>query len=125
MQPKVFVGNLNFDTTADELRELFSQAGRVVDVAVPPDRNTGRPRGFAFVEFATGEEASAAIERFDGQELAGRTLRVNEAGERPAGSKPQRPSFGGGGGFGTDRPAFRPRPKGSRRNIRSRKRSVW
>jgi RNA recognition motif-containing protein len=114
--PKLFVGNLSYDTTPDQLRELFSQAGEVTNVSMPTNRDNGRSRGFAFVEMATGEQAEAAIERFNGYELAGRNLRINEA-SKPA---PWTSPFGGGGP--ADRPAFRPRPKGSRRNIRARKR---
>jgi cold-inducible RNA-binding protein len=127
---KVFVGNLSFDTTQVEVEQLFAQAGTVVKVTLPTDRDTGRPRGFAFVEFASSEGASAAIEKFDGQDLNGRSLRVNQALERQPGGGS---SFGGGGGgfgsgpggpraFGNDRPAPRSRPKGSRRNVRGRKR---
>jgi RNA recognition motif-containing protein len=91
-------------------------------VVLPTDRISGRPRGFAFVEFSDGEQAGAAIQKFDGFELGGRKLRVSEASERTARS----PSSGFGGSFpGGDRPGRRPRPKGSRRNIRSRKRSIW
>jgi RNA recognition motif-containing protein len=133
-EPKLFVGNLDFQTTSEELRTLFAQAGQVVSVSVPMDRTTGRPRGFAFVEFSTTDEASAALTKFNGYELSGRALRVNEAGEKPAPRAPR--AFGsapgggggdnGGGGFGfNDRPGFRPKPKGSRRNLRSRKRSIW
>ena len=90
----------------------------MVGVTVPTDRDTGRPRGFAFVEFASAEQASAALTRFNQQELNGRALRIDEATERPSGG-------GGGprpGGF-ADRPsAPRSRPKGSRRNLRARKR---
>lgn len=117
MNSKVFVGNLNFDTTSAEVEELFAQAGEVVAVSVPTDRATGRPRGFAFVEYARPEDAAAAIERFSGYELGGRKLRVDEAGERPAGGGgPGGRPFGGGGG---PRPG---RPKGSRRNVRAHKR---
>src|SRR5512140_3446820 len=105
-EPKLFVGNLDFNTTAEELRELFSQAGRVVNVSVPTDRATGRPRGFAFVEFETDEQAEAAMGRFNGHELGGRALRVNEAGERPA---PRLPGLDQPSPFGQDRPTFRPR----------------
>jgi RNA recognition motif-containing protein len=98
-----------------------------VSVTVPSDRDTGRPRGFAFVEMATAEQAAAAIAQFDGRELNGRNLRVNEAAERPA----RAGGFGGGdsggrgfGGGGFAPPAPRPRPKGSRRNLRARKRSL-
>jgi cold-inducible RNA-binding protein len=127
---KVFVGNLNFDTTREELETLFTEIGQVVDVVLPTDRMSGRPRGFAFVELSTPEAATQAIEKFDGFELGGRRLRVNEAtGERT--SRPGGAGGAGGGGFsrpafGQDRPGGgRPfRPKGSRRNIRGRKRSI-
>jgi RNA recognition motif-containing protein len=123
MNSKVFVGNLSFDTTAEEVEALFAQAGEIVGVSVPTDRMTGRPRGFAFVEFANADDAAAAIERFSGYELGGRKLRVDEAGERPAaggsGPRPGGRSFGAGGGPGGPRPG---RPKGSRRNVRAHKR---
>jgi len=145
----VFVGNLSFDVTRDELIEAFSAAGKVVDAKVPTDRETGRPRGFAFVEFADDDAAAKSISLLNGKDLKGRPLRVNEAENRPprpagagggyrpsfgagaggAGYRPGGPSFGGGGGM----PSFndftptddRGRPfknKGSRRNIRRRKR---
>jgi RNA recognition motif-containing protein len=123
MGTKVFVGNLSFDTTRERLQELFAQAGEVTEVAVPTDRMSGRPRGFAFVSFATAEAAAAAIQKLDGQELDGRNLRVNEASEE----RPQR-SFGGGGSgrpFGGGGRPGGGRPKGSRRNLRARKRSIW
>jgi RNA recognition motif-containing protein len=116
----VFVGNLSFDTVSEQVQELFAQVGEVVSVSIPTDRDNGRARGFAFVELATPEQAAAAIEKLNGYELGGRVLRVNEASDRP----PQSSSFGRGGGLGRS-PSFRPRPKGSRRNIRARKRSVW
>lgn len=78
----VFVGNLNFNTTDKQLRDAMSEAGRVVDVHIPTDRESGRPRGFAFVKFSEPGEAAAAVERLDGQELAGRPLRVSPAQER-------------------------------------------
>ena len=119
---KVFVGNLNFDTTPDDIRTLFADVAEPVDIAVPADRISGRPRGFAFVEFADPEQASEVIRKFDGHELAGRRLRVNEATpERSAGRPDAGPSFGG-----PDRHSRRrSRPKGSRRNARARKRSIW
>lgn len=129
MASKIFVGNLNFNTTREELETLFSEAGQIRDVFLPTDRETGRPRGFAFVEYETEEDASKAIERFNGQELGGRQLRVNIAEERPRrvggfGGGGDR-SFGGGGGFGR-RPGGGGggggKSKGSRRNIRARKR---
>jgi cold-inducible RNA-binding protein len=92
MSTRLYVGNLNFRTTGDELREMFSQAGEVENASVVEDRDTGRSRGFGFVEMATQEGAAAAIEQFNGKEFGGRTLTVNEA--RP------RVERGGGGGFG-------------------------
>jgi cold-inducible RNA-binding protein len=104
------VGNLSFDVTREELIEAFSAAGRVVDAKVPTDRETGRPRGFAFVEFEDDDAARRCIEQLNGRDLKGRALRVNEAENRPprpAGAPPgggfTRPSPGGfsrpGGGF--------------------------
>jgi RNA recognition motif-containing protein len=92
MSTRLYVGNLNFRTTGDELRELFSQAGEVESASVVEDRDTGRSRGFGFVEMATAEGAAAAIEQFNGKEIGGRALTVNEA--RP------RVERGGGGGYG-------------------------
>src|ERR687898_893586 len=92
MGTKLYVGNLSFRTTSDELRDLFSQAGEVESASVIEDRETGRSRGFAFVEMATPEEAAAAIENFNGKDFGGRNLTVNEA-------KP-RTDRGGGGGRG-------------------------
>ncbi len=96
---KLYVGNLSFKTTEDELRSAFGQFGSVTDVYVAMDKMTGRPRGFAFVTMGTAEEAKAAAEKMNGTDLGGRQLTVNEARpkeERPAGG------FGGGGsrGFG-------------------------
>jgi len=94
MGKKIFVGNISFDTTEQELHDLFSQDNREVErVNIIMDRETGRPRGFAFVEMATAEGTSAAISALDGKELGGRPLRVNEAHDKPRGG-------GGGGGFG-------------------------
>jgi len=92
---KLYVGNLSFKTTEDELRAAFGQFGAVTDVYVAMDKMTGRPRGFAFVTMGTAEEAKAAAEKMNGTDLGGRQLTVNEA--RP---KEDRPSggFGGGGG---------------------------
>lgn len=106
---KVFVGNLNFATTKDELATAFSEVGEVVDVHIPSDRETGRPRGFAFVQFASADAASEAIVKFDGQELGGRPLRVSEARERQGGGGPGGPGRGGGGGRGN---GARPRSSG-------------
>ena len=115
---KLFVGNLSFNVQRDELQSLFSQAGTVVDVFLPTDRATGRPRGFGFVEFADEQSARAATTRFNGYELQGRSLRVNEAEAQ----RPRRPPdfFDGG-----PPPAARfPKNKGSRRNLRAKKRSL-
>ena len=94
---KLYVGNLSFQTTEDELRSHFEQFGAVTDIYVAMDKFTGRPRGFAFVTMGTPDEAKVAIEKTNGVELGGRALQVNEA--RP---KEDRPSggFGGGGGGG-------------------------
>jgi RNA recognition motif-containing protein len=100
----VFVGNLSFEVTRDELIQAFGAAGKVVDAKVPTDRETGRPRGFAFVEFEDEETAQKSIALLNGKSLKGRPLRVNEAENRPprpagAGSgAPYRPSFRSGGG---------------------------
>lgn len=139
---KVFVGNLNFNTTKDELATLLAEAGRVVDVHLPTDRETGRPRGFAFVEFSQASEAAEAITRFHNREVGGRRLNVNAADDRPRRSGPPStfrppsarpahaaPSSTGFGeapasdelGYGGGRQF---KNKGSRRNLRARKRSL-
>ncbi len=102
MSNKMYVGNLDFNTTEDELRDLFGAHGAVQEVFVAMDKFTGRPRGFAFVTMGTDEEAKAAIAAINGQTVGGRPLTVNEARpreERPAGGGGGR-SFGGGGGGG-------------------------
>ncbi len=91
MTMKLYVGNLSFSTAEEDLHNLFSQAGTVQQTNLIHDRDTGRSRGFAFVEMASKEEGLRAIEQFHGTELDGRTLTVNEA--RP------REERGGGGGF--------------------------
>ena len=96
MSQRLYVGNLSFHTTADVVRTLFAEAGEVTDVHVVTDRETGRSRGFAFVTMGTPEAASKAIAQFHGMALEGRSLRVNEAEERPA----RGGGGGGGGGFG-------------------------
>jgi cold-inducible RNA-binding protein len=96
MGKRLYVGNLSYDTTEDDLRAAFGQDGRsVTDVHIVSDRETGRPRGFAFVEMSTDQEAEAAIQAMDGADLDGRNLKVNEARERQAGG-----GGGGGGGYG-------------------------
>src|SRR5688572_30881944 len=82
MGTKLYVGNLSFRTTADELRDAFASVGTVESASVIEDRDTGRSRGFAFVEMATAEEAAAAIEQFNGKDFGGRNLTVNEAKPR-------------------------------------------
>ena len=101
MSTRLYVGNLNFRTTGDELREIFSQAGEVENATVVEDRDTGRSRGFGFVEMATAEGAAAAIEQFNGKEFGGRNLTVNEARPREdRGGGGGRGGFGGGGNRG-------------------------
>lgn len=97
MSKKIYIGNLSFSTTDAELRRLFEQHGAVESVNVIMDRETGRPRGFAFVEMSDASSAAAAIQVLNGRELDGRSLRVNEAQERAAGGG------GGGGGYGGNR----------------------
>ena len=94
MATKLYVGNLPFQTTSDELRDHFAQAGNVESASVVEDRMTGRSRGFGFVEMATPEEAAAAIEQLNGKDFGGRNLTVNEA--RPRTDR----GPGGGGGYG-------------------------
>jgi cold-inducible RNA-binding protein len=90
MSTKLYVGNLAFQTTSQELQEMFTQAGTVQSASVVEDRDTGRSRGFAFVEMSSNAEAEAAINQFNGKELGGRALKVNEA-------KPRENRSGGGG----------------------------
>jgi len=95
---KLYVGNLSFKTTEDDLRSHFGQFGTVADVYVAMDKMTGRPRGFAFVTMGTAEEAKVAAEKINGTELGGRQLTVNEA--RPKEDRPGGGFGGGGRGFG-------------------------
>ena len=97
MGTRLYVGNLSFDSTDDSVRAAFSEDGRsVTEVNVMTDRETGRPRGFGFVEMGSEADAKSAIAALDGVELDGRNLKVNEAQER-------KPRTGGGGGGGGDR----------------------
>ena len=102
MSMKLYVGNLSFQTTNEDLQQLFEQAGTVESVNVIEDRETGRSRGFGFVEMASNEEGQKAIEQFNGKEFNGRNLNVNEA--RPREERGPRGGGGGGrGGFGGNR----------------------
>ena len=82
MSTKLYVGNLAFTTSSDELQTMFAQAGTVESVSLIEDRETGRSRGFGFIEMSTKEEGAAAIQKFNGQEVGGRALKVNEAKPR-------------------------------------------
>ena len=82
MSMKLYVGNLAFETSSQELQTLFAQAGTVESVSLIEDRETGRSRGFGFVEMSTKEEGAAAIQQFNGKDLGGRALNVNEAKPR-------------------------------------------
>jgi len=111
MEKKLYVGGLSYDTTETSLKDAFSQAGEVVSAAVITDKMSGRSRGFGFVEMATEEGAQKAIDMWNGKELDGRTLIVNEA--KPREDRPRRTGgfdrggsrggFGGGGGYGGGR----------------------
>src|SRR4029434_4275410 len=93
MSMKLYVGNLSFSTSSQDLQELFAGAGTVESASIVEDRETGRSRGFGFVEMSSKEEGEAAISQFNGKEVGGRALKVNEA-------KPREPRSGGGGGRG-------------------------
>ena len=93
MGRRLYVGNLSFGTTELTLRDAFGQVGTVTEAKLVMDRESGRPRGFAFVEMSSDQEAQEAIAQFNGRELEGRAINVNEARERTGGG-------GGGGGFG-------------------------
>ncbi len=104
MSIKLYVGNLSYNTSSEDLRELFSQAGTVDSASVVEDRDTGRSRGFGFVEMASREEGAAAIQQFNGKELHGRNLNVNEA--KPREDRGNR-GGGRGNGFGGGRSGHR------------------
>ncbi|XP_040382178.1 glycine-rich RNA-binding protein 2, mitochondrial-like [Oryza brachyantha] len=93
MSTKLFVGGLSWGTNDDSLRDAFTSFGDVTEARVITDRETGRSRGFGFVNFVNGDEAKSAMEAMDGKELGGRNIRVNFANERPPGNR-------GGGGYG-------------------------
>ena len=103
MGRRLYVGNLSYDTNELELREVFGKFGTVADAKVVMDRETGRPRGFAFVEMSSDQEAQTAISELNGRELGGRALNVNEAQERSGGGGGGGRGGGGGGGGGRGR----------------------
>jgi RNA recognition motif-containing protein len=103
MGKKLYVGNLAFEVTDSDLQELFTQAGICESVAVITDRATGQSRGFGFVEMGSNADAQKAIQQFDGHELKGRALKVNEARDREGGGGRGGPRGGGGGGGGGGR----------------------
>ena len=106
MAQKLFIGGLSFSTSSERLREVFAQAGGVESATVVTDRDTGRSRGFGFVEMSTPEEAEQAVSRLNGSTLDGRTIQVEKAkspaggGERRGGPGGGRGGFGGRGGYG-------------------------
>jgi cold-inducible RNA-binding protein len=103
MSMKLYVGNLAFQTSSNDLQQLFGQAGTVESASVVEDRETGRSRGFGFVEMSSKEEGEAAIAQFNGKEVNGRSLNVNEAKpreNRSGGGGGGRGGYGGGGGGG-------------------------
>ena len=100
----VFVGNMSFQTTESELRSIFEPFGEITRVQLITDRDTGRARGFGFVEMSDDEEAAKAITALNGTQMDGRALNVNEAKPKTAGSGPR-----GGGGYSKDRDNYRGR----------------
>ena len=100
MTKKLYVGNLSFQTTNQDLQDLFSQAGTVESAQIIEDRDTGRSKGFAFEEMSTNEKAASAIDQFNGKDVGGRMLKVNEAKPRENRSGGGGRGFGGGGNRG-------------------------
>ncbi len=132
MGRRLFIGNLSYETSDQDLRDTFSKAGTCQSASVVKDRSTGKSRGFGFVEMSTDEEAQRAVTTLNNAELQGRNISVGEARERTAGGPPPR-SFGGPPGghrpsnFGPDDRSGGPRFRkegGSRRGVRARKRSL-
>jgi cold-inducible RNA-binding protein len=126
----IFIGNLSFETTEEELRSVLTDVDPSVRVRLGTDRVTGRPRGFAFAQFTDSARAADAIRRFDAFELRGRRLRVNDADDkppprapRPMASPPPMMEAFNPEAFGGDAPPFR-RNGGSRRGLRAKKRSL-
>jgi len=103
----LFVGNMSFQTTSADLKALFEPFGQLARVHVAMDRETGRARGFGFVEMVNDAEAAAAIAALDGKDMSGRNIKVNEARPKEAGAGPRGPRSGGGGnsggGYGGDK----------------------
>ncbi|MEO0540046.1 MAG: RNA-binding protein [Cyanobacteria bacterium P01_A01_bin.105] len=95
----IYVGNLSYNASQEDIKEVFAEYGTVERVAIPTDRETGRPRGFAFVELAEDAQEDAAIEALDGAEWMGRELRVNKARPRENNNNNRRGGGGGGGGW--------------------------
>jgi cold-inducible RNA-binding protein len=111
MGTKLYVGNLSFNTTENELQELFAQAGTVQEVNLMQDKFTGKSRGFAFVTMGSEEDAQNAISKFNGQTVEGRALTVNEARPR----EPRPPGGGGGRGYGGGGGGYGGRREGGQR----------
>jgi len=126
MGTRLFVGNLSFDVSDEDLRQAFSEAGSCSSASIVRDRMTGKSRGFGFVEMTTEEEARRAVSTLNGRDLQGRAMNVSEARERGAGPPPPRMSsfrsFGPPAG-GQEPPPFR-KEGGSRRGLRAKKRSL-
>lgn len=104
MGTKLYVGNLSFETPESDLSDLFGQVGNVTSCSLITDRDTGKSRGFAFVEMSTDEEAQKAIAELNGKDVGGRALKVNEA--KPREDRPRRDFGGGGGGGGGGRSRY-------------------
>jgi cold-inducible RNA-binding protein len=103
MSTKLYVGNLSFNTSVGDLEKMFGESGTVQSANIIEDRETGRSRGFAFVEMSSSEEANAAIAALNGKEIDGRSLKVNEAKpreDRGGSGGGGRSNYGGGGGYG-------------------------
>ena len=100
MSAKLYVGNLSFDTTTEDLEKMFAESGTVQSTNIIEDRDTGRSRGFAFVEMSSNEEAQNAIAALNGKEIDGRALTVNEAKPREEGGGSRGGGGGGRGGYG-------------------------
>ena len=131
MSTKLYVGNLPFQTTSEDLRDHFAKAGNVESAQVVEDRMTGRSRGFGFVEMTSPEEAAAAIEQFNGKDFNGRNLTVNEArprtdrGQGGYGGGGNRGGYGGGGYGGGGGRGGRDRDRGQRGGSRNDREPRW